>query len=185
MCYFLDMGCAAAYLDKAWRTPRMTDEEFRDRAADAAARSFGDQLHKVLKAVFLAGAEWERNAIIRRLEGKDGRPSEPDMARHEAAAQPRTTDPVTHAPDASAEPRRARTVLRRAGTKRPSTADDALAVIDRAGDAGITAAEILVKLRGDAPHGGQRDNTVSKALRRLRRDKMVRFDGTLYRRAID
>lgn len=162
----------------------MTDEDFRDRAADAAARSFGDQLHNVLKAVFLAGAEWERNAIIRRLEGKDGRPSEPDMAPLQAA-QPRTTDSVALAPAASAEPRRARTVPRRAGTKRSSTADDALAVIDRGGDAGITAAEILAKLRGDAPHGGQRDNTVSKALRRLRRDKMVRFDGSLYRPAID
>ncbi|KST57754.1 hypothetical protein AO398_23895 [Methylobacterium sp. GXS13] len=44
-------------------------------------------------------------------------------------------------------------MLRRAGTKRPSTADDALAVIDRAGDAGIAAPEIMVQLRRDAPCG--------------------------------
>ncbi len=159
----------------------MTDKELRDRAAEASARSFGEQLRNVLKAVFLAGAEWERDAIIRGLEEKDGRPADVGSSNPTAVDPSPIVESGLPATRSASTPRRTRAKPRPVGAKRPSASEEALAVIADAGTSGIGTPEILEKLRGDAPQGGQRDNTVSKALRRLRRDKKVDFDGSLYR----
>lgn len=151
----------------------MAVDEGLDQAAEACVRKFGDDLRGVLRAAFLAGAEWgaaqERIAIIgdlRRRADAAG-PAEPGSPGGGGLA-----DAVAAAPhaaeDAPAPPNEPPSRLIPG-----STTDAVVDVVSAAGPPGISMADILNALRGAAPPGGQRDNTVAKAVRRAVAQKRI------------